>query len=399
MNKILTSAIIAIAAQSACAEAPATKDFYIYPHYTYYNYDDIDNTSIDSGDRFGISLGMNMDSNWSAELSWDSVDSESSGFDVDTTLIQLNALYSFNTDSNLQPMLFAGIGHTKNSLDFTPSETADGTSVDLGAGLKYAFNDVVGLRADIRAVHTFDYSANDMMATVGITFGFGGGSSSKAAAIVDGDSDNDGITDSKDNCPGTTAGASVDNNGCELDSDNDGIADSIDKCTATPEGAAVDANGCAKDSDNDGVADYKDQCNDTAAGVAVDETGCNKVLTETVSITLSLSFANDSANIKPEFAEQIANVASFMKQHPDTNVMFEGFSDSVGDAGYNKQLSERRAQAVANSLINDHNIESSRVSAVGYGEENPVADNSTAEGRKANRRVIAKISATAEKSE
>src|SRR6266536_1090821 len=83
-----------------------------------------------------------------------------------------------------------------------------------------------------------------------------------------------GVTDKKDACPDTPAGAAVDSKGCPIDSDRDGVYDGIDKCPGTPVGAHVDATGCTTDGDADGVPYGVDQCPDTPAGVAVDPAGC-----------------------------------------------------------------------------------------------------------------------------
>ncbi|MNJ02860.1 Outer membrane porin F precursor [compost metagenome] len=74
--------------------------------------------------------------------------------------------------------------------------------------------------------------------------------------------------------------------------------------------------------------------------------------------------------------------------------MVEGHTDSVGPDAYNQKLSQRRADAVKQVLVQD-GVEASRVSSVGYGESRPVADNSTAEGRAVNRRVEAQVEAQA----
>ncbi len=92
--------------------------------------------------------------------------------------------------------------------------------------------------------------------------------------FADQDKDNDGVPDSRDDCPGTPSGVKVDVNGCPLDSDNDGVPDYMDKCPDTPKGVKVDVNGCPLDSDGDGVPDYKDICPDTPHGVKVDDLGC-----------------------------------------------------------------------------------------------------------------------------
>jgi hypothetical protein len=88
------------------------------------------------------------------------------------------------------------------------------------------------------------------------------------------DSDNDGVEDSKDQCPNTMEGVAVDEFGCPLDNDADGVPDYMDKCPFTPKGVKVDPDGCPLDSDGDGVADYLDKCPNTPAGVKVDINGC-----------------------------------------------------------------------------------------------------------------------------
>ena len=206
-----------------------------------------------------------------------------------------------------------------------------------------------------------------------------------------------------DSCPGTPAGDAVDSQGCrrDADEDGDGIPDSADRCAGTPAGASVSAEGCeavttaAADGDGDGVPDASDRCAGTPSGAKVDADGCPLALTEKTSITLMLNFATDQADIKPEFADDIAKVADFLRQYPGTSVVIEGHSDNTGNADYNQKLSQRRAEAVAEALVNDHGVARERVKAVGYGDTRPVADNSTAAGRAQNRRVEAAIEETA----
>ncbi len=88
------------------------------------------------------------------------------------------------------------------------------------------------------------------------------------------DSDNDGVPDYLDKCPNTLAGAKVYANGCAIDSDGDGVPDYLDKCSDTPTGVRVNANGCPMDSDGDSVPDYLDKCPDTPAKIQVDSNGC-----------------------------------------------------------------------------------------------------------------------------
>ena len=85
-----------------------------------------------------------------------------------------------------------------------------------------------------------------------------------------------------------------------------------------------------------------------------------------------------------------------MKQFPETATTVEGHTDSVGNATYNQKLSERRAGAVRDALVNQYGVEANRINAVGYGKTRPVADNATEAGRAVNRRVEAAVEALAQ---
>ena len=114
---------------------------------------------------------------------------------------------------------------------------------------------------------------------------------------------------------------------------------------------------------------------------------------ETVRVELDVKFDFDKSKVKPQYYPDIRNVADFMQQYPQTTTVVEGHTDSIGTDAYNQKLSERRANAVRDVLVNQYGISVDRVSAVGYGESRPVADNSTAEGRAINRRVEAAVEA------
>lgn len=98
------------------------------------------------------------------------------------------------------------------------------------------------------------------------------------------------------------------------------------------------------------------------------------------------SFALNSTELKPETAALLSELVQFMKQYPQSEVIVTGYTDSSGAAEYNQQLSERRAQAVAEAVV-AQGVDASRVSYRGEGENNPVASNATREGRAQNRRV------------
>ncbi len=116
-------------------------------------------------------------------------------------------------------------------------------------------------------------------------------------------------------------------------------------------------------------------------------------MAEPVRVELDVKFDFDRAVVKQDSMGDIQDLADFMKQYGQTSTVVEGHTDSVGTDAYNQRLSERRANAVRDLLVNQHGLDASRVDAVGYGESRPVADNSTEEGRAINRRVEAEVEA------
>jgi outer membrane protein OmpA-like peptidoglycan-associated protein len=108
-------------------------------------------------------------------------------------------------------------------------------------------------------------------------------------------------------------------------------------------------------------------------------------------ITLHTEFDVDKTEIRPQYRDEISKVGTFMKQYPTTTAVIEGHSDNVGDAEYNRDLSQRRAASVVNYLVDTFGIDRSRLTAVGYGMSRPVADNATDAGKQANRRIEAII--------
>lgn len=99
-----------------------------------------------------------------------------------------------------------------------------------------------------------------------------------------------------------------------------------------------------------------------------------------------VNFANNSATILPESQEQLGNVVAIMKAYPNTHIKIGGYTDNVGNPNANVRLSQRRADAVRQSLV-QQGVPADRLESEGYGEQHPVADNSTDVGRAQNRRI------------
>ncbi|MEE9310527.1 MAG: OmpA family protein [Cocleimonas sp.] len=174
------------------------------------------------------------------------------------------------------------------------------------------------------------------------------------------------------------------------DSDNDGIVDSKDNCPTSPAGASVNAEGCPAvvvDTDGDSVADANDLCPATKTGATVNEFGCEP----TQNITLKgVVFNTGSAQLKKRSLPVILAAANTLKNNLKLKVEIAGYTDYQGSGAVNKRLSQRRANTVMIQLIKN-GVDASRLTAKGYGEENPVANNRTAQGRATNRRVELKI--------
>jgi OOP family OmpA-OmpF porin len=103
-----------------------------------------------------------------------------------------------------------------------------------------------------------------------------------------------------------------------------------------------------------------------------------------------LEFETNSANLKPGAEEQLRNIADILKAYPNVNVKIGGYTDNVGDDANNLKLSQERANRTMNELAK-LGVSSSRMTAEGFGEQHPVADNSTEEGRQRNRRIDIRV--------
>jgi OOP family OmpA-OmpF porin len=141
------------------------------------------------------------------------------------------------------------------------------------------------------------------------------------------------------------------------------------------------------DSDKDGVTDDIDRCPQTALGVAVDEVGCPRKGSITLEgVTFELNATRLTANARGV----LDGVAADLKKYPRLRVELQGHTDSSGSDRYNLTLSQQRANAVRAYLI-EQGVPPEQLVSKGYGETQPIADNSTEEGRLTNRRVVMSV--------
>lgn len=201
------------------------------------------------------------------------------------------------------------------------------------------------------------------------------------------DTDNDGIEDAKDLCP--TVKGPPENQGCPYeDSDNDGIPNKDDACPYLA-GLAI-FKGCP-DTDNDGIPDNIDKC-PTIAGVVANE-GCPEIKKEEEAIIRkafeNLEFETGKAVIRKVSFPSLSELATVLLKRPEFILVLSGHTDNVGNPKSNMTLSKNRTMAVKNFLVKG--IDSNRIRTEWFGQEKPIAPNTTPEGRQKNRRVEMKI--------
>jgi OOP family OmpA-OmpF porin len=336
---------------------------------------------LDDGQGFGFEAGWRFDADWAARISatYLDLDSTAAGGDGYGNMFGIDAMYFLPEDV---AYVFGGA--------YFQSIDQSYRMVGAGVGKHWDLGDRFKLITEVAAYEDFGQDYNDFDIKIGLAYTFGGTSSSYTPVVVD--SDNDGVSDTNDMCPSTPVGTTVDAKGC--DADSDGVLNSADQCPNTAAGVEVDSKGCAiiLDSDMDGVADDKDMCADTPMGDEVHANGCTVFTEKEVTQSLRILFGNNSADVEDPADPQIVEFAQFMQRFGNTQAVIEGHSSASGSAKYNKALSLRRANAVKALLVEKYGIEASRLSTVGYGEEQLLDTSNTLAAHKINRRIDVKVS-------
>jgi OOP family OmpA-OmpF porin len=339
LHQLAVATILASSAMAAHAE------FTVSPMVGYHMFDN-DNGLEDGTNTGSIALGYRVNPSVGLEARFGQTQADFQGAAGDARFqnTTLDAYYRFNTANNFQPYVLVGGGQTRVKVENAGAQngTFDSTIVNAAVGAFYQLANNLSLRGEVRGVQYVEDSQQnnvDGIASVGVLYAFGGSKAVAAAPAV----------------LAPVAPAPV----ADGDDDKDGVANSIDKCPGTPTTVVVDANGCPK------------------------------MLTETVAKEIRVLFDTNKSIVKPAFNAEIEAVAKLMKEYPTAKVEVQGHTDSRGSAQLNDQLSQDRANAVADVLTKTYGIAADRVSAKGYGASQPVADNKTVEGQTKNRRVVA----------
>ena len=411
--------------------ANAKENWNILPSVSYLNV----SRYVGDGFSFGLTGSVNKIDKWVSRVpGTESTDLVSNPGDLSYYGIDATVKYSFMEllkSKWLDPSAHIGGGYT-----FFGDASAG--TVNGGLGLTFWFTENVGLQFQSTYKHSFDDNRvadldvpTHIQHFAGLTFKFGGKDTDgdgiydkdDACPEVAGlpefkgcpDTDKDGIQDSADACPEVAGLAEF--NGCP-DTDGDGIIDSEDECVdvkgtkimkgcpdADGDGVAdkddecptvkgaKENKGCPwRDTDGDGVADKDDKCPTVKGTVA--NNGCPEVSDEAMKklndYGKTILFNSGKSSFQKQTYPVLQAMSAILKEYPTAKFSLEGHTDSDGKDAMNQKLSEDRAAAVKNYLI-EQGIEASRLSSKGFGESMPVDSNKTAKGKANNRRVEVKL--------
>lgn len=440
MSRIAAFAAVAMllgtSATHAAASDPVDKRFYIAPQAVLLGPDTP--RSIEAQVGYGISVGKMLGSRFNIEAHYEYFEPETSpGVDGPTLESMGLGLMMFPWRNSTPVYGLARIAQGLAVLETDSNkQEAESLQFQVGVGYLVGLGDwpMFGRGPAIRMEGRYQYDRfskdeaanyaamsgikektafNDMLFSLGLFIPLGSDPRSSlpieernaddVVIIQVADSDGDQIPDDMDQCPNTPAGARIDAKGCERDDDGDGIRNSTDSCPNTHPGLNVDEKGCAPDADNDGILNSTDECPASPAGAPVLADGCalsgdcrtpkpgqsinaNGCVAEESVILKGVNFASSSAEITAGAAQQLDEVARVLAGTHGIRFEVAGHTDSTGNESENLLLSEKRAVAVKQYLVNQ-GISAAQLSARGYGSSQPLAANDSPTNRAINRRV------------
>ena len=308
-------------------------------------------SSIDHGTGIGGELGYRISELYEARFSLThlNLDADYTGYDLPSgSSIALDLLY-FPNKSNFY--LLAGA----DFLDITKADL----SANLGAGYRYHLSDNAALYFEGKTQYQFDDSHRDFSTKLGFIYYFG----KKTQEIK---------RKEPAAAPAPTVMPTSYNNTQEI---------------------------VELDSDKDGIFDSKDQCPNTPMVDKVDVQGCTIFTEQQETMHLVVNFENNKSDVAEVYYDEIEKAATFMSTYPHTQLTINGHTSVLGDAAYNQQLSEKRAQAVVDVLVNKFSVAQDRLTAVGHGEEQVKNSANTTAAHAQNRRIEATIAASKKVSE
>jgi OOP family OmpA-OmpF porin len=331
MIKIITCMILFMSLSTIGYAGERPQAFSVSPFLGGYTYDGTQHLL--TRPVYGLRLGYDLTENWATEGVFDYVAGETTRGhqDINVYSYRMDILYNFMPAGKLVPYLAVGGGGT--TIETRHDHDASAT-FNYGGGLKYFVTDSIALRGDVRHLLAFEthpdtHTLNNLEYTVGLTFLFGG----------------------KKPAPAPVA-----------------VADATPVAQPEPEAAAAPETPLQPIPAAEPIPEKMKYC-----------------------VSLGIEFDINKSDIRPQYHDEVAKVGDFMKKYPTTTAVIEGYTDEVGSDDYNMQLSQRRAESVVKYLEDNFGIDSSRLSAKGYGKAEPVAPNATNAGMQKNRRINAVI--------
>ena len=338
-QSVIAIAVSTLISHSAIAAEPVDKGVILSLGASYNDLDSYRGLDDAFAPEVGIGYRYNDQLSLMTTYSQFSTDKKS-GDDSDLKTYRIDAFYDLSPWSGaLTPYLVGGIDYLKEKPDHEDSR--DDVRLNAGAGLRKALSENLSIQGDVRAIRSMDYNQTEGLVNIALSWTFGAASKPIAAAQ-----------------PVKQEPAPV------------------------PVVAKVE-----EDNDRDGILDNVDLCLDTSAGATVDQTGCEPK--ETINLLVNFDF--DSDNIQANAWGIIDKMGDFLQRYPDVKIDITGHTDSLGSEQYNLTLSSKRAIAVRNALIEKFGIEAERLQSFGAGEVEPIATNTTNKGRLKNRRIVAEI--------
>jgi OOP family OmpA-OmpF porin len=410
-------------------------------------------TSVRDSVLFALRLGYGFTPMLGAEVEVGVIPTEARAlvFDVWTLTFRAHAIATFGADDPAKraiPFAVVGIG----AITVTQSDNTSVIYEDtdemfyLGGGLKYRADNGWGLRADARliAVPSSELTESDESVPLGLDaelllsvykeFGRPAPARPEPVAVsndadgdtildeadqcvnqpedLDGfedvegcpdpDNDGDGVLDPQDDCDSEPEDADgfADEDGCpDADNDGDGLLDDKDGCrdeAEDPDGHQ-DEDGCPDpDNDGDGVPDASDQCPEQqeSANGYQDDDGCPddvpKAIKQFTGVIKGITFKVDSDVINKASFKVLDKALAILLEYTELKLEIQGHTDDTGDADYNRDLSQRRAESVKSYFVGK-GVDAARLVAKGYGPDAPLVAKKTKAARAKNRRVEFKL--------
>lgn len=436
-NKVISLLVLVLSAIPVSGMAQNREGtFNLTPFVGGYTFDG--GQELETGLTGGIRAGFNISPHvgWEAVLGATDTKYDPTGQDADAYRYGADLLYHFVPEQRLVPFLAAGLGGLTRDY---PSGIQDETYpyVNYGAGLKYFIRDWLALRGDVRHLIVMDGGRSNLEYTAGVTFQLGGPQAAPEPApapVVKEPPPEpapvpEPTRETMKYCVTLNIEFDIDKAIVRKEYHNEvaKVGDFMKKypsTTAVIEGHADEVGTPEHNMElsqrrAEGVVDY------LVANFGIDRSrlsakgyGSTRPKTERKSqeglqenrrieaiidcaidlkdiepppeklcLTLKIEFDTDSAEIKSDYHEELAKVASYMQKYPTVTAVVEGHTDDVGGMDYNMKLSKRRAESVAKYLVDTFGIDRSRLSAKGYGPTRRIAYNNTPEGRQKNRRI------------